>query len=116
MKTLVRIKDLKISCSIGIFEEEKKAKQPVLVSLAFSYDATTAAESDDVTYAKDYSEMADYITHLVQQRHYNLLEHLLKVLQQAIIHRYQGIELKELEIKKPNAVEEAEFVSVSMSA
>lgn len=115
MKTTIRIKDLVIPCSIGIHDSEKKNKQPVLVSFAFTYNATTAAESDDVTYAKDYSDMADYISHITQQRHYNLLEHLLKVLHQALQHRYKGITIHELEIKKPEAIDAAEFVSVSLS-
>ena len=115
MNTNVRIKDLEIPCSIGIHESEKKNKQPVKIMFSFSYNATTAAESDDVTFAKDYREMSDYISHLTQQRHYNLLEHLLKVLHQALSHRYKGITIKELEIKKPNAVEAADFVSVSLS-
>lgn len=68
------IRDMKIDMSIGVYESEKKARQPVLVNL----EATTAYnpnwQKDDIIDVMSYEDIVIAIQRIAELKHIHLVE------------------------------------------
>ena len=76
MNDKICIKNLKIDCEIGVYDEERGRKQPVWFDIELTVDLSAAAESDDLNETVDYFELTSEIVRIVEDSHFLLIEKL----------------------------------------
>ena len=54
---IIKINKLKIYANIGVSDQERKKKQPLLVSLKFSYRVSQNKNVNDIKNLKSYSDI-----------------------------------------------------------
>ncbi len=69
------IEGLQIEASVGIYEREKRATQPIEINLTFGVP-DAAAQQDDIADTIDYDRVVERIRSVLSDRHFNLLETL----------------------------------------
>ncbi|HVV67906.1 MAG TPA: dihydroneopterin aldolase [Gammaproteobacteria bacterium] len=97
------IEGLEVETLIGIYPEEHKAKQPLVLDIALFTDTRKAASSEDIADTINYDALAEYLQQLASNGKFFLLEALAEHLTQAILQKYsvKGVRLR---IHKPNAI------------
>lgn len=70
------IRDLALRCIIGIYPEERRAKQDVIVNLAIESDFRKAARTDSIGDAVDYKTLKKGMIDLVETSSFALVETL----------------------------------------
>lgn len=108
---IIKIKDLETFALIGIHDHERYKKQRLILNVTLEYDASLAAQTDEIEHAIDYEKLAHMLIKEIETHAYYLLEalsdHLIK-----IIMKDQRIQSVELEIDKPDALKKASSVSI----
>ncbi len=69
------VEGLQIEASVGIYEREKRARQPIELNLTFGVP-DAAAQHDDIADTIDYDRVVERIRNVLADRHFNLLEAL----------------------------------------
>ena len=105
------LNNIAVWANIGITDDERSTKQPLLITVSFEYDASQAQRSDRIDDAVDYANIRTDVLTLVQPP-VHLLEHLVYTLKTHIAERYP-IQAVHVSIKKPNAFSDVEYVNVS---
>jgi dihydroneopterin aldolase len=107
----VYIKGLRAQAVIGVYEWERKLRQPLVLDLEMASDTLRAAASDQIGDALDYAEISRSVIALVESSQYQLLESLAEAVAQMVRTEF-GAPWLRLRVSKPGAVEEAEDVGV----
>lgn len=111
---IIRIKNLRLRCIIGIFEWEKKEKQDVILNVTIDFDAAQSSQSDHIEDTIDYKEITKKIIDMVENSSFNLLEKLaMQVLNIACAHPL--VNQATVEIDKPGALRFSDSVSLTLS-
>lgn len=108
MSNLIKfeIKDLKIDAIIGIHEEEKLSKQPLIIDLIIYFDITKAIKSDNINDVVDYYEMSSDLIDFVSNSKFELIETLSHKILENISTKDSRIKKAILSITKPKALED----------
>ncbi len=106
----VRIKDLKLRTYIGIFDWEQKEKQDVIINLTIDFDASRAAQSDQIEDTVDYKKICKGIIGLVEEGRFMLIEKMANDILRQVM-QDQRIQKTHIEIDKPGALRFARSVS-----
>lgn len=108
------LKGLRVDCVVGIYEHERRARQPVQFDVELDYDFAAAAKSDAIGDAVNYEAVATVVTTLVSGRDYQLIETMAEDLARALFDKLPAVHTVRLEIRKPAAVAAAQcsFVRV----
>ncbi len=72
----ILIRDLALRCIIGIFEEERREKQDIIINIIIHADLKKACESDDINDSVDYKKIKKKIIELVESSEFYLIEKL----------------------------------------
>ena len=72
----IYIRDLRLRCIIGVYPEERRDRQEVLINLVLAGDFSAASRSDDIRDAVDYKSIKKGIIALVENSAFNLIETL----------------------------------------
>jgi dihydroneopterin aldolase len=70
----VSVKDLNVAAVIGVHAWERDVEQTLLVSVDMAADVRTAAASDDLADALDYSAVAETIAAVLRDGKFRLIE------------------------------------------
>ncbi len=70
------IRDLALRCIIGIYPEERREKQDVIINVEMHCNLRKAGESDDLNDTVDYKAIKKAILKLVEGSHFQLIESL----------------------------------------
>jgi dihydroneopterin aldolase len=73
---IVFIRDLRIETVIGIYEWERKIRQPVILDLEMGADIARAAASDAIEDTLDYKAVSKRLIEFVQTSEFQLVETL----------------------------------------
>ncbi|MCZ7591493.1 MAG: dihydroneopterin aldolase [Kiritimatiellae bacterium] len=83
----IHIRDLALRCIIGIFPEERRERQDVIVNMILAGDFSAAGKSDDIADAVDYKTINKRIIELVESSEFNLIETLAeRIAEQCLAH------------------------------
>ena len=88
----IGLRDLKITCIVGIYDHERSAEQDLFLDVEVDHDFAEAAETEHVSATIDYDLIAAALTALAQTRRYQLIE------------QHPAITRVAMEIRKPAAV------------
>jgi|MudIll2142460700_1097286.scaffolds.fasta_scaffold2348249_2 FolB domain-containing protein len=81
----IHIRDLSLRCIIGLYEEERREKQDIVINITLHADLRKACRSDDVGDTVDYKVLKKKIIALVEQSSCRLIEHLAEQIAQVCL-------------------------------
>jgi FolB domain-containing protein len=109
----INIKDLALRTIIGIYPEERREKQDILINITLETDLKKAGETDDIANTVDYKDLKKKIIRFAEESHCNLIESLAENIA-AICLLYSGVKRALVTVDKPNALRFARSVSVTV--
>jgi 7,8-dihydroneopterin aldolase/epimerase/oxygenase len=110
----VMIRGLKCPCIIGIWEWERQVRQELQIDLDLLLDTGKAAASDDFDFTVSYAAVSELVISKCADSQFQLIEALATYLVDAVFEKFPLIESLRLEIKKPGAVPEADYVGIEL--
>lgn len=113
MTDTVFIEGLQTDAVIGVYDWEKKIKQPLVFDLIMSHDNRLPAATDDLSKTLDYEAISNFITAYCQKHVYELIETLAERLLETLMVEFNLTEV-ELTLRKPGAVPTASAVGVKI--
>jgi dihydroneopterin aldolase len=114
MIATIFIESLKVEAIIGVYEQERTLKQPLIIDIEMQYDAQKASFSDNLTYALDYHALSEDIHAFVEASSYQLIEALAQAIAQRILSN-PIVTAVDLKLSKPQALDKAENVGIRIS-
>jgi len=109
----VFIEALEIECVIGIYEWERKIKQPIVLDIEMSFDNRKPAASDDIADTLDYKAISKRLIQFVSESSFGLVEALAEHCCRIIIDEF-GVARVKLKLSKIGAVRGAKAVGVML--
>jgi len=107
----VFIEALEIECVIGIYDWERKIRQPVVLDIEMAFDNTGPAASDDIADTLDYKAVSKRLIQFVSESNFGLVESLAERCAAIILEEF-GVEHVRLKLAKPGAVRGSRAVGV----
>jgi len=108
---IVFIRELRIETIIGIFEWERRIKQPVILDIEMGADVRRAAASDDIKDTLDYKSVAKRLIAFVGDSQFQLVETLAERCAEIILQEY-AVPWLRLRVNKIGALRGARDVGV----
>jgi len=110
----IYIRDLNLRCIIGIYPDERREKQDVILNVKMDADLSAAARSDDIKDTVNYKSIKKEIVALVEASDFNLIETMAsRVLD--IVMGDTRVQRATVTVDKPGALRFARSVAVEMS-
>ena len=106
-KRKIFINNLNLIASIGVYEQEKKNKQKIIVNLEILLTNDTEPQSDNLQQTQDYSQFRKCVIDLVESKHFDLLEILTKKIHTTISKNKFVLGVK-VNISKPDIFDNCE--------
>jgi dihydroneopterin aldolase/D-erythro-7,8-dihydroneopterin triphosphate epimerase len=114
MTDRIYIRDLTVRCIIGIFPEERRDKQDVVINVVLEADLAPAAVSDQIADTVDYKTLKKKILALVESSAFNLIETLAdRIARLALEDR--RVQRATVTVDKPGALRFARSVAVEVT-
>ena len=107
----VFIEALEIECVIGIYDWERKIKQPIVLDIEMGFDNRKPAASDDIADTLDYKAVSKRLIQFVSESDFGLVETLAERCCTIILDEF-GVEQVKLKLSKVGAVRGAKAVGV----
>ena len=110
----IHIRDLLVRCIVGIYPDERREKQDVIINIVLHADLRKAGESDDIDDTVNYKTIKKEVLAMVQQSEYFLLEKLAEQIA-GIALKDSKVQRVDVSIDKPGALRFARSVAVEIS-
>ena len=107
----VFIEALEIEALIGIYDWERRIRQPLLFDLEMAFDNRKPAASDAVADTLDYKAVSKRLIEFVSQSDFGLVETLAERCAELVLREFDVAHLR-LKLSKPGAVRGARSVGV----
>jgi dihydroneopterin aldolase/D-erythro-7,8-dihydroneopterin triphosphate epimerase len=109
----IHIRDLQVRCIVGVFPEERREKQDVVINVTLYADLRAAAQTDRIEDTVDYKRLKKRIVAAVEQSSCFLVERLAQCvadccLEDRRVHRVR------VSVDKPSALRFARSVAVEI--
>ena len=107
----VFIEALELECVIGIYDWERKIRQPVVLDIEMAFDNTVPAATDDIKDTLDYKAVSKRLIQFVSESDFGLVESLAERCAAIILEEF-GVQHVRLKLSKPGAVRGSRAVGV----
>jgi dihydroneopterin aldolase len=107
----VFIEALEIETLIGIYDWERKIRQPLLFDLEMAFDNRKPAATDDIADTLDYKAVSKRLIQYVSASDFGLVETLAERCAELVLNEF-GVQHVRLKLSKPGAVRGARAVGV----
>ncbi len=101
MITEIYLEKVQAFCRLGIYENERKRGQAVIVDLKIGLDLSSACENDTMADSISYVDLSHIIQDTAKAKEYNLIEHLCKSIADELFRRFPKINSVDIKIHKP---------------
>lgn len=108
------IKNLELFSYHGVNKEEKLLGQKFLIDLYMYVDIRNSGEKDDLNSTISYSDVIKFLTKVMTEKSYDLLERVATVLARELFLKYERLNGLKLCLKKPMAPMKAHFDYVAV--
>ena len=108
------IRDLALRCIVGIYPEERREKQDIVINVTLEADLAPAAASDRIEDAVDYKALKKEIIALVEQSQFFLIEKLADEIAKVCLANPK-VQRATITVDKPNALRFARSVAVEIT-
>ena len=109
----IYIRDLALRCILGIYPEERKNKQDVIINVMMETDLRTAGHSDNLNDTVDYKAIKLEILDFVENSQFNLIESLAEGIA-GICLKNSRVQKTTVTLDKPGALRFARSVAVEI--
>lgn len=109
----IHIRDLAVRCIIGVFPEERRERQDVVINITLECDCRPAARSDDLRDAVDYKKIKRAVLRLVEGSEFQLIETLAERIADICLANPK-VEAVRVTVDKPGALRFARSVAVEI--
>ena len=110
----IYIRDLALRCIIGIYPEERRERQEVIINLVLEGDFSAACRSDAIADAVDYKAIKKKIIPLVESSRFNLVEALAERIAAVCLQDAQVLRAT-VTVDKPGALRFARSAAVEIA-
>lgn len=110
---ILDIHDLRVRCIVGIHTHERKIEQDLFVDVRLEFDFSEAARTEQIAHTIDYTRMAALLEEWMRREKFQLIETLAERACLLIADEWPHIRLCRVTIKKPGALPEARYASVT---
>jgi len=107
----VFIEALEIECVIGIYDWERKIRQPVVLDIEMAFDNRKPAATDAIEDTLDYKAVSKRLIQYVSESSFGLVETLAERCAEIITGEF-GVGHVRLKLSKPGAVRGSKAVGV----
>lgn len=97
------IPDFRISCHVGVPQEERAAAQDVLIDLELVLDLSRAGKADDISLTVDYDAVCETVAETVTHRPRKLIETIAEDVAEVLLAKYPLRAVK-VQVRKPGAL------------
>ena len=110
----IHIRDLLQRCIIGIYDEERREKQDVVINITLHADLRKAGQSDDIEDTVDYKTIKKRVIAMVEDSAFLLVERLAERIAEICLqdHRVKQVDVR---VAKPGALRFARTVEVDIT-
>ncbi len=108
---IVFLRELRIETVIGIYDWERKIKQPVILDLEMATDVSKGAATDRIEDALNYKAVTKRLTQFVGQSRFQLVETLAERCSEIILNEF-SVPWVRLSVNKVGAITGARDVGV----
>jgi len=112
MPDKIIIHNLKLSCRLGISEEERKDPQEIEIDLEIARDLREAASTDDVSKTVDYTGVVAHIEHYLKNKECKLLERVAEEISAEILRQFE-VDLVLIQVRK-KALKQTDWMGVEL--
>ena len=109
----VFIEALEVEALIGIYDWERRIRQPLLFDIEMEFDNRVPAASDDIADTLNYKAVSKRVIEYVSQSGFGLVETLAERVAAIILEEF-GVSRVRLKLSKPGAVRGARAVGVTI--
>ncbi len=110
----IRIRDLRLTCIVGINEDERTVPQEILVNITIFADLSTPCSSDRIGDTIDYKAVKNEVIRMVEASSYFLIEKLAEEIARICLSE-EAAKRVVVSIDKPHALSRAKSVSVEIA-
>ena len=110
----IYIRDLALRCIIGLYPEERKNKQDVIINIVLETDLRAAGKSDNLNDTVDYKAIKLAILDFVENSSFQLIESLAEGIA-AICLKDRRVQSATVTIDKPGALRFCRSVAVEVT-
>ena len=107
------LRDLRLSCTIGVNDWEREVQQTVTIDLDLELDLAEAGRKDDLNLTADYKVVRDRIETIVAQSSFFLIEALAERIAEACLAE-PGVQRVRVCVEKPGALRATRTVGVEI--
>lgn len=108
---IIYLRGLRVETTIGVYEWERRIRQLVIIDIEMAIDSQSAAATDSIEEAVNYSAVAESVIKFADGCEYKLLETLACRLAEMLIAEFHVPWLR-LQLNKKGAVREAKDVGI----
>ena len=108
---IIKIKNLKINASIGIYDWEKNSAREIIINVEMVLNDESSTITGNILDTVDYDAITIEIKKIVNSKHFSLIEELVKAILDLIMQNDKVLKCK-VKIDKLNAVAGVESFSV----
>ena len=109
----VFIEGLEIEALIGIYDWERRIRQPLVFDIEMAFDNRVPAATDAIADTLNYKAISNRVVEYVSQSSFELVETLAERVAQIILAEF-GVQRVRLKLSKPGAVRGARAVGVTI--
>ncbi len=110
----IHIRDLLQRCVIGIYDEERRDKQDVVINITLHADLRKAGQTDDIEDTVDYKTIKKHVIAMVENSSFLLVERLAQRIAEICLENPQ-VERVDVQVAKPGALRFARTVDVDIT-
>ncbi len=110
----IYIRDLLLRCVIGVYPEERRERQDIIVNVTLAGDFSAAGRSDDLADAVDYKVTKKAIIRLVEDSAFNLVETLAERIAEVCLANAR-VRQATVTVDKPGALRFARSVALEIT-
>ena len=110
----VFIEGLEVEALIGIYDWERRIRQPLVLDLEMAFDNRVPAASDDIADTLDYKAVSRRLVEVVSQSDCGLVETLAERCAAVVVNEFNVASVR-LKLSKPGAVRGARAVGVTIT-
>jgi len=110
----IHIRDLLIRCILGIYPEERKDKQDVIINITLHADLSVAAQSDNIDDTINYKIIKKDVVEMVQQSEFFMLEKMADEIAGIALQNPQ-VRQVDVMVDKPGALRFARSVAIEIT-
>lgn len=108
------ISDIALRCIIGVYPEERREKQDVIVTVTVHTDLARPGKTDDFRDTVDYKAVKKGIVNLVEASDFHLIEALAQTIADLCL-TFEPVQQVDVKVEKPGALRFARTVAVEIS-